>query len=232
MIDFASNNSFKRHRESRKERKHDFKPARANSFLIVTEGEKTEPNYFGGLRQKIKEKLGGCIDIEVYGKGCGTKKLIESTKKIIKNSKILYQNVWVVFDKDDFKDFDTAIELRNELENELGKETNVGVAWSNQSFEYWLYLHFNYSDVSLHRKEWNKKLNEIFKQNNLGDGTYHKNYDNIYDLVNINDGVNRAIKNAKKRMKKFDEQNDKPSQFDPGTTVYKLVEELKRYLDE
>lgn len=195
MIDLASNNSFKRHREPRKERKHGFKPARANSFLIVTEGEKTEPNYFGGL-------------------------------------KIFYQNVWVVFDKDDFKDFDEAIELRNELENELGKETNVGVAWSNQSFEYWLYLHFNYSDVSLHRKEWNKKLNDIFKQYNLGDGTYHKNYDNIYDLVNINDGVNKAIKNAKKRMSKFDELKDKPSQFDPGTTVYRLVEELNKYLDE
>ncbi|MFC2477347.1 MAG: hypothetical protein ACFNTU_07685, partial [Catonella sp.] len=41
-----------------------------------------------------------------------------------------------------------------------------------------------------------------------------------------------AIKNAKKRMKKFDELKNKPSQFDPGTTVYKLVEELKRYLDE
>ena len=195
MIDLTSNNSFKRHREPRKERKHGFKPARANSFLIVTEGEKTEPNYFGGL-------------------------------------KIFYQNVWVVFDKDDFKDFDEAIELRNELENELGKETNVGVAWSNQSFEYWLYLHFNYSDVSLHRKEWNKKLNDIFKQYNLGDGTYHKNYDNIYDLVNINDGVNKAIKNAKKRMSKFDELKDKPSQFDPGTTVYRLVEELNKYLDE
>ena len=232
MIDLASNNSFKRHREPRKERKHGFKPARANSFLIVTEGEKTEPNYFTGLSQKIKEKLGGYIDIKISGEGCGTKKLIESTKKIIKNSKIFYQNVWVVFDKDDFKDFDEAIELHNELENELGKETNVGVAWSNQSFEYWLYLHFNYSDVSLHRKEWNKKLNDIFKQHNLGDGTYHKNYDNIYDLVNINDGINKAIKHAKKRMKKFDEQNDKPSQFDPGTTVYRLVEELKKYLDE
>lgn len=30
----------------------------------------------------------------------------------------------------------------------------------------------------------------------------------------------------------FDSDRDKPSEFDPGTMVYQLVEELKRYLDE
>ena len=58
------------------------------------------------------------------------------------------------------------------------------------------------------------------------------NYENIYDLVNVYDGVDNAIKNAKRRMVGFDEQRDIPSKFDPGTMVYKLVEELKRYLDE
>ena len=77
-----------------------------------------------------------------------------------------------------------------------------------------------------------EKLNEIFKQYNLGDGTYRKNYDNIYDLVNVYDGVNSAIRNAKRRMAGFVDERDIPSQYDPGTMVYKLVEDLKRYLDE
>lgn len=93
-------------------------------------------------------------------------------------------------------------------------------------------MHFNYNDSALHRDDWSEKLNEIFKEYNLGDGTYRKNYKNIYDLVNIYDGVNNAIKNAKRRMAEFDEKRDVPSQFDPGTVVFKLVEELKRYLDE
>lgn len=46
-------------------------------------------------------------------------------------------------------------------------------------------------------------------------------------MVNIYDGVNTAIRNAKRRMSEFDEKKNKPSQFDPGTTVYKLVEKLK-----
>ncbi|SFR64376.1 RloB family protein [Anaeromicropila populeti] len=51
-------------------------------------------------------------------------------------------------------------------------------------------------------------------------------------MLSLNDGVNTAIKNAKRRMADFREEYDKPSDYDPGTMVYKLVEELKRYLEE
>ena len=226
----GSDDLFKKRREERKRRKHEYRPINTNSFLIVTEGERTEPLYLKGIQKKIKEKMDGRIDvieipvIDIHGEGCGTGKLIEVTERIVKEAKILYQNVWVVFDKDDFDDFDVAIQL--------GKEKGYQVAWSNQSFEYWLYLHFNYSDSALHRYDWNEKLNEIFKQYNLGDGTYRKNYDNIYDLVNVYDGVNSAIRNEKRRMAGFVDERDIPSQYDPGTMVYKLVEDLKRYLDE
>lgn len=44
------------------------------------------------------------------------------------------------------------------------------------------------------------------------------------------DGVNTAIKNAKRRMFSYDKNRMKPSQFNLGTTVYALVEELKEYL--
>ena len=226
----GSDDLFKKRREERKRRKHEYRPINTNSFLIVTEGERTETLYLEGIQKKIKEKMDGRIDvieipvIDIHGEGCGTGKLIEVTERIVKEAKILYQNVWVVFDKDDFDDFDVAIQL--------GKEKGYQVAWSNQSFEYWLYLHFNYSDSALHRYDWNEKLNEIFKQYNLGDGTYRKNYDNIYDLVNVYDGVNSAIRNAKRRMAGFVDERDIPSQYDPGTMVYKLVEDLKRYLDE
>ena len=53
-----------------------------------------------------------------------------------------------------------------------------------------------------------------------------------YYLVNQYDGVNTAIKNAKRRMDGFREGKDVPSEYDPGTTVYKVVEELMGYLEE
>lgn len=221
---------FKKRREARKQRQHEYKTPKANSFLIVTEGERTEPLYFKGIQKLIKEKIGGMVEvveapvIDVYGEGCATGKLIEITERIIKDAKIMYQNIWVVFDKDDFEDFDEAIKN--------GIDKGYKIAWSNQSFEYWLYLHFNYSDSALHRNVWNEKLNDLFEQFHLGDGTYQKNYENIYDMVNTFDGVNTAIKNAKRRMAAFRNGMDKPSEYDPGTTVYELVQELKKYLEE
>lgn len=221
---------FKKRRAMRKQRKHEYRTPKANSFLIVTEGKRTEPYYFKAIQKLIQEKMGGAIQvielpvIDICGEGCSTEKLIEITEKIVKEAKILYQNIWVVFDKDDFEDFDQAIKD--------GMNKGYKIAWSNQSFEYWLYLHFCYSDAALHREDWNKKLDEIFNQYQLGTGSYRKNDENIYAFVDTYDGVNQAIKNAKRRMSAFKKDVDKPSKFDPGTTVYQLVEELKVYLDE
>jgi hypothetical protein len=226
----GSDDLFRKRREDRKQRKYAFKTPKANSFLIVTEGKRTEPLYFKGIQKLIIDKIGGTVDvieapvIDIYGEGSSTGKLIEITEKIIKDAKFIYQNVWVVFDKDDFVDFDQAIKE--------GIEKGYKIAWSNQSFEYWLYLHFNYSDSALHRNDWNEKLSEIFKQYHLGNGSYQKNYEEIYHMVNSFDGVNTAIKNAKRRMSLFRYAVDKPSEYDPGTTVHELVQELKQYLDE
>lgn len=93
-------------------------------------------------------------------------------------------------------------------------------------------MHFCYSDSALHRDEWNKKLDEIFAQYNLGEGSYRKNYEDIYNIVDSFDGVNTAIRNAKRRMAGFDNNKDLPSKYDPGTKVHELVIELKKYLDE
>lgn len=226
----GSDDLFKKRREVRKQRRYEYKKPKANSFLIVTEGERTEPLYFKGIRNLIQEKIGGVVEIveapliDVYGEGCATGKLIEITERIVKEAKIMYQNIWVVFDEDDFDDFDQAI-----ID---GIRKGYKIAWSNQSFEYWLYLHFYYSDSALHREDWNKKLDEIFKQYHLGNGTYQKNYEDIYNMVNIYDGVNTAINNAKRRMADYEKSTNKPSEYNPGTTVYYLVEELKRYLEE
>lgn len=226
----GSDDLFKKRREERKKRKFEYKPSRANSFLIITEGEKTEPLYIRGLAKLIEDKLGGSVDvyemplIDVTGEGCATNKLIEKTEEIVNKAKVIYQNIWVVFDKDDFTDFDQAIIN--------GRAKGYHIAWSNQSFEYWLYLHFEYSDSALHRKEWVKKLNKSFKEYGLGNGTYQKNYKDIYSMVNSNEGVKNAINNAKRRMSQFDEKKNKPSEFNPGTTMHLLIEELKKYLDE
>lgn len=226
----GSDDLFKKRRAERKKRSYEYKQPKANSFLIITEGERTEPFYFKGLKKLIEQKIGGNVDvyeiplIDIDGAGCATHALIEKTEELVSKAKIIYQNVWTVFDKDDFLDFDIAIQE--------GKKRGYKVAWSNQSFEYWLFLHFDYGDSALHRSDWNEKLTELFGQHNLGDGKYRKNYEDIYNMVNKFDGVNTAIRNAKRRMSEFNHEKDRPSEYDPGTTVHLLVEELRKFLDE
>ena len=53
---------------------------------------------------------------------------------------------WVVFDKDDYQDFDEAIEF--------AKKNGFEVAYSNQAFELWFLLHFKKYSGKLHRREY------------------------------------------------------------------------------
>ena len=223
----GSSDIFKK-RKKIKERKKEFLKPGVNSFLIVTEGECTEPNYFKGIQNNISKSINGFVDIvempriDIHGQGVSTMQLIEDTNRIIKNAKIMYQNIWVVFDKDDFIDFDEAIIK--------GEKQGYNIAWINQSFEYWIYLHFSYSDSALHRSDWEKKLDDLFRENKLGNKKYEKNNKELFEILNSFGGPKIAINNAKKRMANYNKSN-KPSKYDPGTTVYKLVEALMEYIN-
>lgn len=54
---------FKKRREARKQRRYEYKNPKTNSYLIVTEGERTEPLYFTGIKKLIEEKLGETIHV-------------------------------------------------------------------------------------------------------------------------------------------------------------------------
>lgn len=223
-------NGFEKRRGGKKKRPYGYLQPKANSYLIVTEGSKTEPLYLQGIVDMIHAKMGGNVElvelpvIEISGIGRATRKLVEKTDEIVSKAKIIYQNIWLVFDKDDFSDFDEAIAM--------AEARGYQVAWTNQAFEYWLYLHFKYSARAYHRKQWFSMLNRIFREKGLGHGGYKKNYKNIYHLVNIDQGVERAIANAKRRMAKFQKGKVPASTFNPGTTVHLLVEDLHKYLQE
>ncbi|MFN3309755.1 MAG: RloB family protein [Anaerolineales bacterium] len=61
-------------------------------FLIVCEGEQTEPNYFRSFRVNA--------DIEVVGTGCNTLGILECAKRYIKEARrrdLEYDQIWLVF---------------------------------------------------------------------------------------------------------------------------------------
>jgi len=191
------------------------------TILIVCEGQ-SEKLYFESfpvLGVKIK-----AIDL----KGQAKLKLVESTKEIIKNAEEEYNEVWCVFDMDvkrgadEFADFD----------NSISKALLLGykVAYSNDSFELWFYLHYNYTDTQNLRTFYYTELGKRFGINYVEDG---KKYDfclKIYDIL-INDRSSSQEEAIKRARSLFEQQENLPfHQQNPNTKIYELVEELNRNL--
>jgi len=97
------------------------------TFLIVCEGEKTEPNYFKSFRVPT-------VVIEVKGLGENPSRLVESAKKWQKEDD--YDQVWCVFDRDSWPEQDFYNAIKN------ATEQGFGVAYSHECFELWYILHF------------------------------------------------------------------------------------------
>lgn len=119
------------------------------TFLIICEGEKTEPNYFDAFKVKSAKIL-------IQGTGCNTISLVTEAQKIVNSyetDNIEFDQVWCVFDRDDFYDtFNDAIFKAQDI--------GLRVAYSNEAFELWYLLHFIYFDSSITRVDYIRKLNE------------------------------------------------------------------------
>lgn len=191
--------------------------------LIVTEGTKTEPQYFEGLKEDINRLYRGRISIviEGVGQGANTLTLLERAQKIAEKGPDKYKHIWLAYDKDDFPkdDFDNTFFKCKSLSGN-GSSVIYHALWSNECIEYWFLLHFMALDSAIHRKEYYPKLTEC-----LG-SKYEKNREDIYTLLKPN--IKKAINNAKRIAD--DNKGLPPSQCTPGTAVYKIFEMLESYL--
>jgi len=178
-------------------------------FLIVCEGEKTEPNYFHSFRVRTAN----IIEIDIHGLGENTISLVETTIDL-KDEDGDYDQVWCVFDRDSFpaERFNAALEV--------AKNNNIDVAYSNEAFELWFLLHFEYRDTAMERGAYKKKLNDLLGHK------YEKNSQTIY--AELENKQSAAIKRAKKLLEQWNPPN--PERDNPSTTVHLLVEQLNRFI--
>ena len=174
-------------------------------FLIICEGEKTEPNYFKSFR--VPKDV-----IDVRGFGYNPSKLVETAKEL--NDKGDYNQVWCVFDLDDCPKQD----FKNAIAN--AKKAGFQVAYSNEAFELWYLLHFEFLNTALPRQDYTPKLNKFLKNK------YQKNSDLIYEELEHLQAT--AIKNARNLLKQYDPHN--PESDNPSTTVHLLVEALNEFI--
>lgn len=187
------------------------------TILIVGEGQ-TEKLYFESfpvLTLTVK-----AVDLG----GQSKMKLIEATESIIQNNDTEYDEVWCVFDMDikhgekEFSDFDNAIES--------GVTKGYKIAYSNDCFELWFYLHYNYTDQKNHRKFYYQALGKQWDCNYENDGKKYKFCKNLFSL--LKDDLKASQENAIKRSRKLYRQQadlDYHKQ-NPITKVFELVEFL------
>lgn len=192
------------------------------TILIVCEGENTEPSYFNQFRLSS-------ATIKPVGEGYNTISLVNRAIQIASQGS--FEQVWCVFDKDDFSDsdFNNAIII--------AETNNFRVAYSNQAFEYWIIMHFDdHQGGGMHRVDYNSKINKHLKPYGVNyDGSGSKIItEEIFELL---DGIDEktqkerkqlAITRAERNYDKFDHSN--PAKEESSTTVFRLVKELLKYV--
>ncbi|MBS3944015.1 MAG: RloB domain-containing protein [Melioribacter sp.] len=114
-----------------------------NRILILCEGGKTEPNYFRKFPVNID-----LVEVNVDGAGANTISLVKDAIRIGQEAierGHSYNQIWCVFDRDSFPagNFNRAFNL--------AMRNRIRIAYSNQCFELWYFLHYHFSDAAIDR---------------------------------------------------------------------------------
>jgi hypothetical protein len=121
-----------RRREGRASRKATLKRRLSQRLLIVCGGRKTEKSYLDGLKRAERNPS---ISVVIKANPRSPSEVVRHAEKIRQQSPDDFDEVWCVFDVDEFKDLREA--------EGLASRYKIGLAVSNPCFELWLLLHFD-----------------------------------------------------------------------------------------
>ena len=183
-------------------------------FLIVCEGTKTEPSYFRSFRvpREVIDIPREVIDIEVEGLGENPTRLVE--RAITRAKEEQFDQVWCVFDRDSFPVSDITKAVA------LAKKNKIQIAYSNEAFELWYILHFQFLNAAIPRSDYSKKLSSLMEK------PYAKNSRDMYDDLLSRQPI--AIANADRLLQEYPTPN--PVTDNPSTTIHQLVKQLNRFI--
>ena len=153
----------------------DRKADSVETFVIFCEGDVSEPLYFKYFETPL-------IKVNTIGnfksKSIHVKKVVEYC---LKEKLMVYQgsepvlganniHVWCVYDRDldrSRSDKEFSVNMDFDLSIRTAKNENLNVAWSNDSFELWILLHFEDIDHIMpenqNREHYYARLTEIMK---------------------------------------------------------------------
>ena len=189
-----------------------FEETRATrKVLVLCEDSKTAPNYFRKFPIDAED-----ISIEVVGTGINTDSLVQEAIRRKDQADSIgqkYIRIWCVFDRDSFppERFNKAFFL--------AKNHGINIAYANQCFELWYWLHFDFQQTAVSRDEYGTRLSTRLGRK------YEKNDLTLYEELKARQ--TDAIRNSKKLHASYSPCN--PERDDPSTTIHLLVEFLNQY---
>ena len=210
------------------------------SYLIVCEGERTEPNYFKALAKILPRNM--VENVVVEGVGGTPDYLLKFAKAKIaerdRNGQPPFYHVWLVFDRDNFEHFTDTIEAVDRLNRENSALPSSRrplehwhCAWSNEAFEIWYILHFREQlGGGVSRERYGEMITEdVRKRLGLVDFKYVKNDIGMFTLLYpfVSEAIDRAERALQKQIA---EHGDDIAAMCPATYVHRLVRDLLAYL--
>ena len=197
-----------------------------STYLIVTEGQETEPNYFNGLKQYY---LSTTVSIQVMpASGTDPLSVVDYAEKLIRNGYTnqngkgfgpkSFENVFVVFDQDcNVEGRKRAQAKIKELDGKYKTSTKEAIRFhcidSVPNFELWLLLHFE----RLHPQK--MEIDEPLKRLKRYWPNYQKKSKDVFDKTrpNLNIAIHRAESLNKDPLREVG---------DVRTNVHLIVKEL------
>ena len=179
--------------------------------LVVCEDEKSAADYLRAF--KVSDDF---AEVVVEGGAGNTDSVVEKALELraaAMTSGTPYASVWCVFDRDSFpaKNFNRAFDLAR------GDDTrDVHIIWSNECFELWYLLHFEFRVTGIGRKE---LYAELSKPTRLGK-KYDKADKTVFAL--LKDKLPTAMKHAQKLLDDYGTTLN-AGRDNPSTNVHELV---------
>ncbi len=222
----ARDNSPKERQQKQLERKQG-RRASYDRILIVSEGSKTEPNYFSEIR--IAYRL-HTANVEVRASELGTapmqvvqyaQSLFENGDRHKKIQRRAFEKVYAVFDRDDHDTYYDALAFADSLNGTLKNDAKQSVTFqaiaSVPSFELWLLLHFEDIQAPLHR-------DEVMNRLKLHIPNYEKGASNAFTVTRKHLAL--AIARTQQLAVRFNARTD-PEPFTDVAELVKLLTTLR-----
>lgn len=202
-------------RRKTREQRRSLKAPELGYYLIVTDTEGTERCFFTGLHQALPKEVGNRLVIKVAE--TKTRNLVDKCAELTAYE-AQYRIPWIVFDRDQVLGFDEIIAE--------AEEKGIHVGWSNPCFEIWMYAYFG--SMPAIQDSWTccSKFGQVYESRTGQE--YSKTDDRIYGKLCTVGDEKKAIQIAHRKFEECKREGKaKPSQMCPGTTVYRLVGEIR-----